>query len=710
MKNNNEIKVALIGNPNTGKTSIFNLLTGLNQKVGNYPGITVDKKVGVCKLSATHKALIYDLPGTYSVNPNSLDEKITIENLLDKNDKDAPDVIVLVADVENLKQNLLLFTQIKDLRIPTILLLNMADRMKKRGISINIPLLEQLLHTKAILVSSQQKTGIEQLKEAIINYPKLPLLPCIDIRNIDRNYFEELHQAFVQEDLYKLWLIISQNCQKTNIPNTEKLHNSHFVKSEHEIKRMQQREMIIRYQFINNVLKQSYVIDKQKATGLREKLDRILLHKVYGYLIFAFILLVIFQAIYHVSQYPTQWINNAFGWLKNIVENTLPQGAFTLLLSQGILSGIEGVVVFVPQIAFLFLFISILEESGYMSRVVFLMDRIMRPFGLSGKSVIPLMSGVACAVPAVMATRNIENWKERLISILVTPFVTCSARLPVYLIIIELVIPQGNFLFFGYKGLTLLLLYFLGIFMAIFSAWGLSKILTFKKSFQNHFVIEMPNYKMPLPRNIFIMVFEKTKSFVWEAGRIILSISVIIWFLQKHGFSEQYKNAETHTLQMAKQYNWDKEQQAHYLASYQIDHSLLGNIGKAIEPIFKPLGYDWKISIGVICSFGAREAFVGTMATIYSLGEDFDFEDPENQDTIVSRMREEKRADGSLVYDFATGISLLLFYVFAMQCLSTLAIVKRETNSWKWPIIQWIFMTGFAYIIAFVAYQSIRNL
>ena len=340
-----------------------------------------------------------------------------------------------------------------------------------------------------------------------------------------------------------------------------------------------------------------------------------------------------------------------------------------------------------------------------MSRVVFLMDRIMRPFGLNGKGTIPLISGAACAIPAVMATRTIESWRERLIAILVTPFITCSARLPIYLIIIKLVIPQGNYFFFDNQAVALFALYMLGVFMAIFSAWLLSKFLVLKHTIKTHFIIEMPTYKVPLVRNVLLTVYEKSKAFVVNAGKIIFFMTVLIWFLQTHGLSEKYRNAETHTQQMAAQYGWDQEQKEHYLLSYRTENSLLGNMGKFVEPVFRPLGYDWKISIAVLGSFAARETFVSTLATIYSLGE-VDVEEGEaEQRTVITRLQEEMRPDGTPMFNLATGVSILLFFASAMQCISTFAIVRKETNSWKWAIIQWLFMTGFAYLSAFAAYQ-----
>lgn len=696
-----EIKVALIGNPNVGKSSIFNLLTGMNQHVGNYPGVTVDKKVGFCKLSQTINARIYDLPGTYSTNPNSMDEKVAISCLLDKDDIDFPDVVVLVADVENLKQNLYLYTQIKDFGIPMILAINMADRMKPRGITIDIPALEAALHTRIALVSTRQKTGIEELKKLIINYKKLPLEKVIDINRIDPTYFKTLKEKFPNEELGKLWMVISQNFEVIGALRKVEIQKEH-IKTEAEIKKMQQRETILRYQAINHALKDTY---KVTAVGTRALLDKILLHKVWGYVIFMAILLLIFQMIFYVSEYPKGWIESALGWVGTWIGNVLPEGSLTSLLVDGVIPGLTAVVSFVPQIALLFFFISLLEESGYMSRVVFLMDRIMRPFGLNGKGTIPLISGAACAIPAVMATRTIESWRERLIAILVTPFITCSARLPIYLIMIKLVIPEGNYFFFNNQAVALFLLYMFGVFMAIFSAWLLSKFLVLKNAFQTHFIVEMPTYKVPLARNVLLTVYDKSKAFVLSAGKIIFLMTVLIWFLQTHGLSEKYRNAEVHTEQLASQYGWDEDEKEHYLLSYRTENSLLGNMGKFVEPVFRPLGYDWKISIAVLGSFAARETFVSTLATIYSLGE-VDVEEGEaEQRTVVARLQQEMRPDGTPVFNLAAGVSILLFFASAMQCISTFAIVRKETNSWKWAILQWVFMTGFAYLSAFAAYQ-----
>lgn len=693
-----QINVALIGNPNTGKTSVFNSLTGLNQKVGNYPGITVEKKEGICKLPRGVKAHIIDLPGTYSLNASSLDENVVIELLLNKNDKDFPDVAVVVSDVENLKRNLLLFTQIKDLEIPTILVINMSDRMKYKGISLNIPYLEEQLKTKIALVSTRKNQGIDNLKELIFNYKDLSTTPCLNASEIDKDYFDNLQKAFPNQLLYKLWLVITQDVNFGKTDRNEIDAVADFkTKTKADLKRLQQKETIKRYQFINNTLKKGQTIDLSTAKDLRIRLDRILTHKVWGYAIFLVILFTIFQAIYDWSAVPMDFIDSTFASLSEWTKDSLPAGTFTNLLSEGIIPGLGGIVIFIPQIAFLFLFISILEESGYMSRVVFLMDRGMRRFGLSGKSVVPLISGTACAIPAIMATRNIESWKERLITILVTPFTTCSARLPVYLIIISLVIPEGRFLGLGYQALTLMLLYLIGFGAALVSAMILNKILKIKsKSF---FVVEMPNYKLPLMKNVALTVVEKTKSFVFGAGKIILAISIVLWFLASYGPGEQFNNAEEIVTEKFASQNLTQEELDNEIASQKLEYSFIGLTGRAIEPAIRPLGYDWKIGIAIVSSFAAREVFVGTLATIYSVGSD-------EEETIKNRMAGEVNPIlGGPLFNFASGISLLLFYAFAMQCMSTLAIVKRETNSWKWPILQLVLMSGFAYVVALITYQ-----
>lgn len=693
------IKVALIGNPNTGKTSVFNRLTGLNQKVGNYPGITVEKKTGICHLSHEKKAQILDLPGTYSLNASSMDESVVIELLLNKNDPDFPDVAIVVSDVESLKRNLLLFTQIKDLEIPAILVINMVDRMERKGISLDVELLEERLKTKVILVSTRQNKGIDELKHAIENYVILPKTPCVNASAIDPEYFGQLKRAFPGQLLYKLWLVITQDVNFANV-NRKEIEESPFqTKSKAELKKLQHKETVFRYQFINGVMNETYTVNLKEAKDIRSRLDKILMHKFWGYLIFLLILLTIFQAIFDWSQVPMDFIDASFANLSSYLKDTLPAGVFSNLIAEGIVPGLGGILIFIPQIAFLFLFISVLEESGYMSRVVFLMDRIMKRYGLSGKSVVPLISGTACAIPAILATRNIENWRERLITILVTPFVTCSARLPVYLIIISLVIPEKRILGMNYQGLALLSLYLIGFAMAIFSAFLLNKVISVSK--KTYFVVEMPNYKLPLWRNVALTVVEKTRTFVTEAGKIILSISIILWVLASYGPTDRFTYAEEHLRAEGQHENISEEAFNRLVATEKLENSYIGVLGKNLEPAIKPLGYDWKIGIAIITSFAAREVFVGTLATIYSVGNEDEVE------TIKNRMAGETFASGQKVYNLASGISLLLFYAFAMQCMSTLAVVKKETNGWKWPLIQLTTMSTFAYLVALIVYQII---
>ena len=692
----NSINVALIGNPNTGKTSVFNLLTGLNQKVGNYPGTTVEKKEGNCSLDKINKARIIDLPGTYSVNATSLDESIVFQILMDKKSRDYPDAALVVADVENLKRNLLLFSQVKDLQIPTILVINMSDIMIRKGIEIDIKKLEKKLDTKIVLISSKKNEGFDILKDSLIKYKRLSKSIFLDLKKINFKYFENLQQSFSNESLYKLWTDITQDINFVKTDAISKKITKLSTISKNNLARIQQKEIIKRYQIINEILKSTYNIDINKAKDLRSRIDRVLIHKFWGYIIFFFVLLLMFQSIYNWSSYPMDYIDSGFSSFSNFINKTLPPGIFTDLISQGIISGIGGVVIFIPQITFLFLFISILEQSGYMSRVVFLMDRGLRKFGLSGKSVIPLISGTACAIPAVMSTRNIENWKERLITILITPFTTCSARLPVYLIIIALVIPEKSWFGINIQGITLMGLYLLGFIMALISSSILTKILKIKS--KKYFIVELPDYKMPSLKNIIFNVIEKVKSFVVEAGKIILSISIILWGLASYGPGKNIENAEQIVKLNPKSSEWSKQKLEYEIGSFKLEHSYIGIMGKSITPIISPLGYDWKIGIALITSFAAREVFVGTLATIYSVGQDNDL-------TIKEKMRSETKLNGKPMFDFPTGISLLLFYAFAMQCMSTLAVVRKETNSWKWPIVQLSFMTIIAYLASLTAYQ-----
>lgn len=701
MSEQKTINVALIGNPNTGKTSLFNQLTGLNQKVGNYPGVTVDKKEGVCRLSKELKAIITDLPGTYSINPTSIDESIVLKTLLNSKKEDAPEIIVVVADIENLKRNLLLFSQIKDLEIPTILVINMADQMARKGITLDLELLQKELGNEVVLISVRRDKGVEKVKAAIVTeYRKAYAAPLCSVNyRIDTDFFDRLKEVNSNYSLYELWLMITQDSFPDEISSKEKEQLLAFKDGSKNLKKYQHKETIYRYQKINEILKKTYIVDRSKASDLRARLDKVFTHKVFGYVIFFGILLLIFQSVFDWASVPMDFIDATFADISSYIKNELPTGVLNNLITEGIIPGIGGIIIFIPQIAILFLFIAILEETGYMSRVVFLMDKIMRRFGMSGKSVIPLISGTACAIPAIMATRNISGWKERLITILVTPFTTCSARLPVYAILISLIIPNEKvFGFIGLQGFTLLSLYILGFATAIIAAIILHKTLKVKST--SFFVVEMPDYKLPSIKNVFIDVVEKTKAFILGAGKIILAISIVLWFLASNG-PQSFRDAEKNVIENVSNQQLPQQEIDQMIASAKLENSYIGIMGKTIEPAIKPLGYDWKIGIALISSFAAREVFVGTLATIYSVGSD-----EENTATIKERMASEVNPEtGGKRFNFPVGMSLLVFYAFAMQCMATLAIVKRETKSWKWPLIQLFGMGAMAYISSFIVFQ-----
>ena len=674
-----KFNLLLLGNPNTGKSSLFNKLTGLNQKVGNFPGVTVEKKEGTINFKNNYFANVIDLPGTYSVNSFSPEEEVVSNILLEKN-KISPDAALVVSDIENLKHNLLLFTQVKDLGIPLYLIINMCDVMEKRGIALDISTLEEELKTKIFLISTRNSIGIDDLLNEIPNIFDSDTSAIVDNNYMDFGTIQKINNENKSSLFYKRWLL-----QINKISNLD------------DLKKIKHKEAVHRYRFINNKLNKTLNIDRKKAYDLRSKLDNIFLHPFWGTIIFMSILALIFQTIFTWSSYPMDFIDEMFSNLSNYTKAVLPEGVFTNLLAEGIITGIGGVIIFVPQIALLFMFISILEETGYMSRVVFLFDKRLKKYGLSGKSIIPLISGVACAIPAVMSTRNINDWKQRLTTILIVPFMTCSARLPVYLILISIVIPDNYFFIFNYQGLTLLGLYLLAVLMALISAFVFSKII--KSNFKNYVVIEMPNYKIPVLKNVLFTVYSKTKSFVFEAGKIILSISILLWILASNGPGDDFKYAEQIILE--KYDNKKNITELDYeIQSYRLENSYIGTAGKILEPILNPLGYDWKIGIAIITSFAAREVFVGTLATIFSVGS-------ENVETIKEKMSYQRKQNGQLLFNLPTGVSLMVFYAFALQCMSTIAIVKKETNSWKWPAIQFTFMTIIAYISALIVYQTL---
>lgn len=669
-------KIALVGNPNSGKSTVFNQLTGMNQHVGNYPGVTVDKKEGICKLSDHRKLKVIDLPGTYSLYPRSKDEAVVKDLLENPQHPDFPELIVVIVDSSNLERNLLLFTQVYDLKIPVILALNMTDVAEKKGIRIKTDKLSELFgNTPVLSMNGRKGEGIEDLKNTLTNYEP-----------------PAKHYLFIEKDLINAKELIGESTSHPTVPAT----------STADLTQRQTQETQQRFEKIRQLLK--FVIEKKesKATNLEftQKVDKIVTHPILGYLLFVGVLCVIFQAVYVFAEIPMNLIDTGFLVLSQWVKGTLPPGVFTNLLAEGVVAGVGGVVIFIPQIVLLFSFIIVLEETGYMARIVFIMDRLMRPFGLSGKSVVPMISSVACAVPAVMAARTIDNWKDRIITILVTPLMSCSARLPVYTLLISLVIPDKTLWgIFKLKGLVLLGLYFLGLLMALVVALILRLII--KAQHRSFLVLELPSYKQPRWRNVLITLWEKTRLFVWEAGKVILAISIVLWVLATNGPGKRIDEA---VKALDKPLTKDKKVLEAYekqVNSAKLENSYIGIMGKTLEPIIKPLGYDWKIGIALITSFAAREVFVGSMATIYSVGEDF-----EKDKSMIERLRTEKDpVTGLPVYSLAVGLSLMVFYAFAMQCMSTLAIVRRETKSWKWPFIQLVYMTSLAYVSALLVYQ-----
>ena len=648
------MKIALFGNPNTGKSSIFNLLTGLRQQVGNFPGVTIEKKSGVFN-TTKNKHQLTDFPGTYSIYPHSKDEEIVYNALTDSEHDDFPELAIVIVDASNLERNLLLFTQLYDFNIPLILVLNMWDVAERRGIKIDLTKLQSHFPTTPIIKMN-----------ARIGLGKDRLIAAID--SLDDKAKKD---AFITNSFP--CLIDDKEAQK--------------------------EEVLLRYEKIREILQDVQHEKSSIKNTLSRKLDRILIHRFWGYFIFVGILLVIFQFIFSFAAIPMAWIDDSFVLLSSWMGQQLPSGILNDLFAQGIIPGIAGVLMFIPQIALLFFFIALLEESGYLSRVVFIMDRLMRPFGLNGKSVVPLMSSVACAIPGILATRTIADWKERIITIIIAPLMSCSARIPVYTLLIALVIPKTYLLgFVSLQGLVLLALYFLGIISALLLAIVLKKFIRAKN--KGFLIMEMPEYKKPRWRNIFITVIEKVKVFVWDAGKVILAISIILWVLATYGpaGNMEEKIALAKKTEFYQQTN--EVQKQSIISSAKLEGSYIGIMGKFIEPLITPLGYDWKIGVSLIGSFAAREVFVGSLSTIYAVHDEND----EHQN-LLTHLKMARKADGTPVYSLATGVSLMVFYVFAMQCMATLAVVKKETKSWKWPLIQLVIMGALAYIGALISYQ-----
>jgi len=676
-------KVVLIGNPNIGKSSLFNQLTGLRQKTGNYPGITVDKKTGIFKHNEV-EYLLYDLPGTYSLYPTSHDEEIVYELLANNQHNDHPEKVIIVADATQLKRSLQLVEQVLELELPTILVINLIDEAEKNGISIDVKYIEKLYGIPVVVTNARQGKGIHELKNTIESATKINT----SLFKIPGEFNEVINEVKTKLSIvsnYKAWYLLAK--REHSFLNKKDLEILNECRGNYELipRRLQVKEFLQRNERIKEIDKNAVVYSPKKLNNITTVIDKWVMHPLWGYVIFGIILFILFQSIFTVSQWPMEWIEMGFIHISDWVKTTLPVGPVQSLLADGVIPGISGILIFVPQITILFLGLLILEETGYMSRVVFLMDRWMKPFGLNGKSIVPLISGAACAIPAVMSARNIEHKKEKLITILVTPFITCSARLPVYALIIGLVIPTNQFFFMNLQGVVLMGMYLLGVLGALLSGIILKFIINDK--YKSYLIMELPPYRMPLFKNMFISLWEKITAFVFGAGKIILAISIVLWVLSS--FSPGVNRVPTFT-----------KSQSGVEASAQLENSYLGLVGKRFEPAIQPLGYDWKTGIGILASFAAREVFVPTMATIYSI---------DNSDNYVL-LKDKMKADlntktGKPVYSFASGISLLMFYAFAMMCMSTVAAVKRETKSWKWTLVQFVSMTLLAYIVSLFTYQ-----
>jgi ferrous iron transport protein B len=695
------LRIALIGNPNSGKTSLFNHLTGLNQKVGNFPGVTVDKVLGKCRLNATISAQIIDLPGTYSLYPKSLDERVVFESLSDPHSAEYPDIVVLVLETVNLKRGLFLLTQVSDLQLPIVAVLNEMPVLNNQPIpKVDTDQLAEAIGVPIVRINARSGKGVDALKAALLTTrkpnkvvfgkPKAlePVLPAIRIRF-------RLHNDF---------LAVQYVHQYEHLPflssDDKEAIRTLIEKNQIDRDEVKALETIHRYEVLSSMTEGIVQDPPHKENTLTDAIDLVITHKIWGYIMFLGVLFVTFQAIFSLANYPMELIDTAVSFLSMKVKSVLPEGPATNLLTEGLIAGIGGVVMFIPQIALLFMFVSILEESGYMSRVMFIMDRIMRTVGLNGRSVVPLISGVACAVPAIMSARTIDNWLDRTITILVTPLISCSARIPVYAILIALVVPEQMILgIFNLQGIVLMALYLLGFLAAIASAFLLSKVLRQRES--SYFVMELPDYRMPRWQNVGITILEKVKTFVLEAGKIIVAISIILWVLASFGPGDEVENAEQMVRQSEVGVGKSEAELSRMINAYKLEHSYAGKFGKAIEPIIAPLGFDWKIGIALITSFAAREVFVGTMSTIYSIGAD-----EEDTQTLQLRMRNEMNPEtGGPRYTPAAGFSLMVFYAFALQCMSTVAVVYREMKSWWWPLAQMVYMTLLAYAASFVTFQ-----
>jgi ferrous iron transport protein B len=704
----NNLNIALVGNPNSGKSSLFNALTGLNQKVGNFPGVTVDKKTGTSELAPGFTANIIDLPGTYSLYPKRDDEWVTYKVLLNQDPAVRADMVILLVDASNLKRNLLFCSQIIDLKVPVVVALSMMDLAGKKGIEIDVEGLERELGIPVVVVNPRKNKGIPQLKKVVElrarQLHQVPRRDFISNQGLAAGAIRDVKKLFPEvSDYMAIHYLINHEhfdfntTQQSGVEQIEATHNFNHT-------RTQADEILQRYGRIKQVMQHTVAEpDPLERTLFTERLDRLFLDRTWGYIILLVVLFLLFQSVFWMAQFPMDAIDWTFSRLGGWLGHILPVAWWSNLLVNGLLAGLSGILVFVPQIMILFGLITILEDTGYMARISFLTDKLMRKVGLNGKSVMPMISGFACAVPAIMSARNIENKKERLLTILITPLMSCSARLPVYTMLIALVIPRKEVLgIFGVQGLVMMGLYMLGLVMAMIVSYVAKWFIKLKE--KSFFILELPIYRAPRWNNVVVTMINKAKIFVVDAGKVIMVISLILWALSSFGpggrRSAVIARYDLQEQQHPKQAGeLEKEKQSALLAN-----SYAGMLGRVIEPVIRPLGYDWKIGIALITSFAAREVFVGTMATLYSVegGKDAD------QQTLRQRMQSARREDGSPVYTVASGVSLMIFYVLAMQCMSTLAVVRRETRSWKWPAIQLVYMTGLAYVMSLIVFQVLK--
>lgn len=730
--------IALAGNPNCGKTTLFNALTGLRAKVGNYPGVTVERKEGrLAGTTADYPVMVLDLPGTYSLSPQSIDEQIARDILFHRLPAvPAPDLVVVVADASNLQRNLYFVTQVLELGYPTVVVLNMMDQARENGHEIDVEQLAQELGAPVIPTVASEGEGFAELRQTLLDQLKLPLAPTPPKRfaSLPAVYETEVHQlaellrGTFPESRYQahaeaaLLLSDERFLSASGKPFPEDVRTTvPEARQRLEQAGVDWRNAAIEARYARLAQISEAVVSDASSDRetVSDRLDRILIHRFWGLLIFVAIMALMFQSIFTFAETPMTLLEEGVNWFGGLVGAIMPEGALHSLIVDGVIAGVGAVVVFLPQICLLFLFIGLMEDTGYMARAAFLMDRLMSKVGLHGKSFIPMLSSFACAIPGIMATRTIENPKDRLVTILVAPLMSCSARLPVYTVLIAATIPQGTVAgVFGLRGLTMLGMYLLGIVVALLMAWLFKK--TLLKGPTPMLIMELPPYKRPLLRTVLRHMWDRSKLFLRRAGTVILGISIILWFLLSYPKSDEVERAyeEQRTeLQSASDPNGTFGEQGARMeerltalereeAGAQLRNSFAGRAGLLLEPFIEPLGFDWKIGIGIVASFAAREVFVSTMSQVYNLGE-LD-ESDEATRTLAETMRSQRRESGAPVYTTLVGISLMVFYVFALQCVSTVAVVRRETNSWKWPVFQWIYMGVLAWVLAFVTYQGGR--